>query len=147
MKRSVIIGLVVASVVVNANTQVIQPVDPEKQADVDGEAVSLPNVQFETLSQGSADFSVLALPASQPAQAADVQKKSVDLNSMSLTTLAPPMLSHTNNVFPTVGASGEKFETKELSTTTSKAPITNRQIRAFTPSGTEELKEQLNKPR
>jgi hypothetical protein len=145
MKRSFILGLVTASVALSAVAQVFRPVDPSKQTEVKGKTVTLPNVNFQTLPQGSRSFSILSLPGNQPAQADDVQNKSVDLNAVSLPTITAPTLSQTNIAFPTVvGASGKNLDTKDLPS--AMAPITNRQIRAFAPGGEEELKKQLNEP-
>ena len=142
MKRGLILGLITASVTLSTVAQVFRPVDPSKQAEVNGKTVTLPSVNFQTLPQGSRSFSILSLPGNQPAQADDVQNKSVDLNVVSLPTITAPTLSKTNIVFSDVA--GKKLDTKDLSTAI--APITNRQIRAFAPGGEEELKKQLNTP-
>jgi hypothetical protein len=144
MKRSLILSLIAASVTLNAVAQVFRPVDPTKQADVNNKTATLPDVHFQTLPQGSRSFSILSLPGNQPAQATDVQNKSVDLNVVSLPTITAPTLTRTNMVFPDVAATDKKLGTKDLPT--SIAPITNRQIRAFAPGGEEELKKQLNEP-
>ncbi|HUK81332.1 MAG TPA: hypothetical protein VLZ12_01745 [Verrucomicrobiae bacterium] len=143
MKRSFIFGLVAAGVTLNVVAQVFRPVDPTKQADVGTKTVTLPNVNFQTLPQGSRSFSILALPNTQP-QSSDVQNKSVDINTVGWPTITTPTLSRTNLVYPDVAGTEKTREIKDLPTAV--APITNRQIRAFTPAGEEELKKQLNEP-
>jgi hypothetical protein len=142
MKHSLILGLIAASVTLQAVAQVFRPVDPTKQADVNNKTVTLPGVNFQTLPQGSRSFSTLTLPVNRPTQATDVQNRSVNLNTVSLPMITAPTLTRTNITFSDVAGTGKKLGTNDLPT--SIAPITNRQIRAFTPAGEEELKKQLN---
>ena len=144
MKRSFILGLAAVSVALNVMAQVFRPVDTSKQADVNGKFVALPTVSFQTLPQGSQSFSILSLPGNQPAQASDVQNKSVDLNAVSLPTITAPTLSQTNVSLSDVASKDWTQATNALPPQV--APITNRVIRAFTPAGEEELKKQLNTP-
>jgi hypothetical protein len=69
----------------------------------------------------------------------------VDLKSIEMSTVSEPVLPQVN--FSAKRAAVDKVNdqgARQLDQTKQKAPITSREIRAFTPGGEQELKKQLN---
>jgi hypothetical protein len=129
--------------------QVLKPVDINKQADVGGKNVNYSDLQFDSVSQPAHD-----LPSKSPLSKGDLKLQDadgkdyvVDLKMLDMPTVSTPVLQKAN--FTAKRAAVDKqndLAKKQVPQTTQKASITNREIRAFTPSGEEELKKQLNEP-
>jgi hypothetical protein len=72
----------------------------------------------------------------------------VDLESVEFSTISTPILPQANFTAKRAAA-GDKLSDenqKQLAHSKQKAPVTERQIRPFTPGGMEELKKQLATP-
>jgi hypothetical protein len=127
-------------------TNPLTPIDRTKQADVSGKNVSYGDMPFDTISQPSRD-----VPRS-PLTKGDLKLQGVDLNNMDLSTrdmstVSLPVLPKANFTAKRATVDKQNDQTrKQVDHTTRKAPITDRQIRPFTPAGEEELKRQLNEP-
>jgi hypothetical protein len=127
--------------------QNVNPIDYTKQADVNKKTLTLGDVPFNTISQPTRD-----LPNRSPIAKGDLKLSGVDLKDMDLKTLemnsvSTPVLPKTN--FTGKRAAADKpndLTKKQVDQTKQVAPITDRQIRPFTPGGEEELKKQLNDP-
>jgi hypothetical protein len=148
--RPALLALALAGIVSPlVNAQVLKPIDINKQADVGGKNVSFSDLQFDSVSQPAHD-----LPGKSPLskgnlklQDADGNNHVVDLKMLDMPTVSTPVLQKTN--FTAKRAAVDKqsdLAEKQVSQTTQKASITNREIRAFAPSGEAELKKQLNEP-
>jgi hypothetical protein len=122
------------------------PIDRTKQADVNGMNVSYSDVPLDTISQPSRD-----VPGS-PLTKGDLKPQSVDLHNVDfstrdMSTITLPVLPKANFTAKRATADKQNDQTsKQVDHTTRKAPISDRQIRPFTPGGEEELKKQLNQP-
>ncbi len=122
------------------------PVDRTKLADVNGKTVSYSNVPFDTISQPTRD-----VPGSPLTKGVlkfqGVDLNNVDLSTRDMSTVSLPVLPKANFTAKRATADKQNDQTsKQVDHTTRKAPITDRQIRPFTPAGEEELKKQLNEP-
>jgi hypothetical protein len=132
-----------------ASAQVLKPIDLSKQADVGGKNVNFSDLHFDSVSEPTHD-----LPATSPLskgdlklQDADGKDHIVDLKMLDMPTVSTPTLTKAN--FTAKRAAVDKqvdLVSQQVPQTTQKAAITNRVIRAFTPSGEEELKKQLREP-
>ena len=131
------------------DAQVFKPIDRTKQADVSDKTVNFADVPVDTVSPPARD-----LPRKSPLskgdlklQDADVTTKGVDLKSLEMPAVPTEVVPKANVTTKRATVDGKKYEIKkDLDQTSQKAPITDRQIRAFTPAGEEELKKQLNNP-
>ena len=129
-----------------AGAQIIKPIDYKKQADVNNKSVNYGDLQFDTISQPTRD-----IPKS-PITKGDVKLQGVDLNQMDLKMLdmsTVPTADLPKENFKAKRAVADKMNDqsgKQLDQTKQKAPITERQIRAFAPGGDEQLKKQLSAP-
>jgi hypothetical protein len=129
-----------------ARSNLLSPIDHTKQADINDKNLSYGDVSFDTISQPTRDE-----PPS-PLIKGNVKLQGIDLNNVDLgtrdmSTVFLPILPKAN--FTAKRATVDKQNApagKQLDHATRKAPITNRQIRPFTPAGEEELKRQLNEP-
>jgi hypothetical protein len=124
------------------------PIDYTKQADVNKKNVMYGDLPFNTISQHTRE-----LPNGSPIAKGDlklsgVDLKDVDLKSVEMNSVSTPVLPKAN--FTAKRAAADKpndLTKKQVDQTKQVAPITDRQIRPFTPVGEEELKKQLNDPR
>ena len=129
-----------------ADAQIIKPIDYRKQADVDNKTANFSDLQFGTVSQPTRDVS------KAPITQGDLKLQGVDLNQMDLkmvdTSVVPTAVLPKAN-FTAKRATADKMNDqsdKQLDQTKQKAPISERQIRAFAPGGEEALKKQLSEP-
>jgi len=132
-----------------AGAQVLKPIDINKQADVGGKSVDFSVLHFDSISQPTHDLSGKSALSKDDLKLQDADGKDhmVDLKMLDMTTVSTPALSKAN--FTAKRAVVDKqsdLSQKQVPETTQKAPITDRQIRAFTPSGEQELKKQLSSP-
>jgi len=129
-----------------ANAQLIKPIDYKKQADVNDKNLNYGDLHFDTVSQPTRD-----MPKS-PITKGDMKLQGADLNQMDLKMLdmsaIPTADLHKANCTAKRAAADKMNDqsAKQLDQTKQKAPITERQIRAFVPGGEEQLKKQLNEP-
>ena len=131
------------------DAQVFKPIDRTKQADVNNQTVNFSDVQLGTVSPAARD-----LPRKSPLskgdlklQDADVKDKGLDFKTLDMSTVPMAVLPKVNFTPKHAAIDSKNCESKkDLDQTKQKAPITDRQIRAFTPAGEEELKKQLNNP-
>jgi len=125
--------------------QITNPLDYNKRADVNGK-----NVTFSDRHYGTVSYPTRAGSTTSPLSKGDLQLQRVELNevntkSVEMSTLSEPVLPQVN--FSAKRAAVDKVNDqsgRQLDQTKQKPPITNRQIRPFTPAGEEELKKQLN---
>jgi hypothetical protein len=144
MKRCLIFTVLAGSVALSTSSQVLRPIDPSKRADdINNKNLTLPSVDFQALPQNSRKLSISPLSNKQP-QLNDAQTKQVEFKSVEFSTVCALTLSKTNVTPRTADVTDKVHETKDVPST--KAPITDRQIRPLTPKGEEELKKQLNQP-
>ena len=125
-----------------ADAQLIKPIDHKKEADVNNKNLNYGDLHFDTISQPTRD-----IPKS-PITKGDVKLQGVDLNQMDLKMLdmsVVPTADLPKANFKAKRAAVDKMNdqsAKQLDQTKQKAPITERQIRAFVPGGEEELKKE-----
>jgi len=144
MKRVILSGLLVAVFSISAVAQVLKPIDRRKQADVNNKSVNLPNVNLNTQSEPTRGLPSLPLSNVQP-HLKDVKIKHVGLNTLDLSAVTMKTLPQQNFTAKRAVVSDRMH--REAVVTTGNAPIKDRQIRAFTPAGEEELKKQFNTAR
>jgi hypothetical protein len=155
MKRGLILLAVILAALLSPKIeaqildQVIKPLDRSKQADVNEKTLSFGDVPMNTLSQPLKD-----LPGS-PLSKGDLKleqldQKKAEFNTlpMNMNTVPTPSLPQAN--FNTQSAAADvpsdKTTKQAEEVKKKKTPITERQIKPFTPAGEEELKHQLNDP-
>ena len=126
----------------------LKPLDVNKQADVGGKNVNFDDVRFDTISQGTRELPKSPLSKSDlKLENADLRDKHADFKMLEMSTISKPVLPKAN--FTAKRAVVDKVNDeaqKQVDQTKQVAPITSRQIRAFTPAGEEELKNQLKDP-
>ncbi len=128
------------------NAQLLKPIDPNKQADINGKSVSPGEVKFNTLSLPLRDTPNAELSKGNlKLQDADT-KNVTDLKSLEFSTVETHVVPKANFTAKRIAAKSSDANNKKLDDAKKKAPITGRQIRPFTPGGEEELKKQLNEP-
>ncbi len=121
-----------------------QPVDQTKQADVNQKTLSFGEVPLNTLSQPTKDL------AGSPLTKGDLKlqqldQKKAEFNTLPMPTVSEPLLPQANFTAKKAVADFPNDKTaKQAEETAKKAPVTDRQIKPFTPAGEEELKHQLN---
>jgi hypothetical protein len=137
------LALVLAS---RLDAQILKPVDPNKKADVGDKSVKFGDAQLGTVSQPTAD-----LPNAELSKGVLKLQNADTKNVTGLKMLEHPMVE--THVVPQANFTAKRIVTpsneandKSLNDAKKKAPVTDRQIRPFTPSGEEELKKQLNEP-
>ena len=154
MKRGLILLVVIPAVFVSSKLkaqildQVTQPLDRSKQADVNQKTLSFGDVPMNTLSQP-----MRVLPGS-PLSKGDLKleqldQKKAEFNTtpMNMNTVPTPSLPQANFNTQSAAADVPSDKTgKQAEEAKKKTPITERQIKPFTPAGEEELKHQLNDP-
>ena len=141
MKRFILSGLLALSLVASAGAQFIKPVDYRKEADVDGKSATLPTLNLNTKSEPSHTFSVLPISDKQP-ELKQLRQNQLDLSDVDLSFINTRVLPQQNFTAKRAVVSDQLLDQPFV--TTAKAPITGRQIKAYTPQGTEELKKQLS---
>jgi len=127
--------------------QAKKPLDYTKQADVNSKTVTYGDLHFDTISQPTRPGSTTS-----PLSKGDLQLQRLDLNEIShksvdLSTISEPTVPRVN--YTAKRAAADKVNdlaSRQLDQSKQKAPITDRQIHAFTPGGQEELKKQLDSP-
>jgi hypothetical protein len=126
----------------------LKPIDVNKQADVGSKNVNFDDVRFDTISQGTRELSKAPLSkGSLKLKNADVRDKHADFELLEMPAVSMPVLPKAN--FTAKRAVVDKVNDeaqKQVDQTKQVAPITSRTIRAFTPAGEEELKNQLRDP-
>ena len=133
--------------------QIVKPIDVTKQADVTGKTVNFGNVQFDTLSQPMRDLSGSSLSKGDvkfqdvDQKKQDVKQKKMDFKTVDMSTVSKPTLPMANFTSKRAEVDMSNVETKkQVDQTKKQAQINERQIPAFTPTGEEDLKHQLNEP-
>ena len=125
--------------------QILKPLDPAKMADVSGKSVKPGDAQFKTLSQPMRD-----LPDSSLSKGdltfPDIDNKNVKLKSVQFSTVSKPVLPKANFTAKRIADKWSNESGKQLDHARRKAPINERQIRAFATGGEDELKKQFNEP-
>jgi hypothetical protein len=127
--------------------QITKPLDYNKQADVSGKSVTFGDLHYGTISQPTRIGSTPSPLSKGDLQLQRMELNEVNLKSIEEPTVSQPVLPQAN--FTAKRAVADKVNdraTRQLDQTKQKAPITDRQIRPFTPAGEEELKKQLNSP-
>jgi hypothetical protein len=125
-----------------ARAQLAKPIDPTKKADVGGKSVNPGEVRFNTLSQPTRDLPNSALTKGD-LKFQDVDTKGVELNSLQFSSVATSVIPKANFTAKRIADKTSDESDKRLDHVKKKAPINERQIRAFTPAGEEELKKQF----
>ena len=127
-----------------AVAQVLRPIDPAKNADdINNKSVTLPDVNLSTLPQPSRKLQQ-ATESGKQFQYEQVHTKWVELGTLGHPNVETKALPQTN--FTAKRAAGTDKAQRFKDVKLGKAPITDRQIKAFQPGGEEELKKQLNEP-
>ena len=128
------------------NAQILRPIDPNKKADVGDKSVKFGDAQLNTVSQPMADLPNAELSKGDlKLQNADT-KSVTDLKVLEHPSVETHVLPQANFTAKRIATKSSDANDKKLDDAKKKAPITERQIRPFTPGGEEELKKQLNEP-
>lgn len=146
MKRLYLFGLCGVLVVIVARptpAQLVNQIDPTKQADVNGKIISPGTLNLKSVAQPTVNFS--QSPRSDERQSfSQVELKGISLQQLQLAPYSTEFVPQQN--FAAKRASITEKPRDEKTVPLTKAPIKDRQIRPFTPAGEEELKKQLNEP-
>jgi hypothetical protein len=145
MKHSILRLLVVATFCMgDVHAQVLRPIDPNKRAsEVENKSVQFGNVHLETLTHGTRDIKI-APGSGKNASFKNVNLSDVDLKTLSFSDLPMKTLPRQNFMAKRAVLPDKAPPQEQLGLSRTKAPITKREIRAFTPEGEEELKRQLH---
>ena len=128
------------------NAQLLKPIDPNQKAGIGDKSVKFGDAQLNTISQPTADLPNAELSKGDlKLQDADT-KNVTDLKSLDYSTVETHVLPQANFTAKRIAIKSNEANDKKLDDTKKKAPINQRQIRPFTPSGEQELKKQLNEP-
>ena len=144
-KLSLLAAVLTALLSPLARAQLGKPIDPTKKADVGEKSVNFGEARFNTLSQPTRDLSNAALTKGN-LKFQDVDTKGVELNSLQFSSVATPVLPKANFTAKHIAYKTSDESDKRLDHVKKKAPINQRQIRAFAPGGEDELKKQFNDP-
>jgi exopolysaccharide biosynthesis protein len=132
--------------------QIVKPIDPTKQADVSGKTVSFGDVQFDTLSQPARNFTDSSISKGTvkfqdvDQRKSDIHRQKMDFRTLDMSRVSEPTMTKANFTAKRAAVDMSSEPGKQVEQTKKKAPISQRQIRPFTPSGEEDLKHQLNEP-
>jgi len=128
------------------NAQVLKPIDPNKKADVSDKTVTFGDAQLSTIAQPTADLPNAELPKGDlKLQNADT-KDVTDMKLLEYPWFETHVVPKANFTAKRIAIKSNEADNKNLNYVEKQAPITNRQIRPFTPGGEQELKQQLRKP-
>jgi uncharacterized lipoprotein YbaY len=143
MKRLTVLmaSAMLAGVIQTRAADFLRPVDPSRQADINGKNASLGDLNLDSVSQPTR-----STPMS-PISGKAYNVKDVTLTERSLKTVrfnTVPLADAPSRNFAAKRAQADTNVRREREVTKSEAKVRDRQIRAFTPGGEQELKEQLN---
>jgi hypothetical protein len=138
-----ICGVVVATMAVGADAQLLRRVDPNKEADLGNPNITAPTLNLETLPQPGRSLPPSALSGRERALN-EVRFHDVTLGEARFHDV-PTQRVPTQNFTSRRAAVSEQFRSQRQ-VSHGAAPIPDRQIRPFMPGGEEELKEQLKIP-
>lgn len=141
MKRVILFGLIGAALAADAGAQFIKPIDYRKVADIDTKSATLPTLNPNTQTEPSRTWSILPLSDKQP-ETKQLQQNQLDMNGVDFPFISTRVLPQQNFTAKRAVVSDQLLDQPFIKT--DKAPITSRQIKAYTPQGTEELKKQLS---
>ena len=134
-------GLGVAVATATATARVFEAADPTKQADISNQIINPKNLDMKTLS------SPVRSSTAAPLTKGDLKMKGTDMKNLELKTLdlsSVPMSTLPQQNFEAKrAAAGDKMR-DEKQVKTQSAKIKDRQIRAFTPAGEAEMKDQFH---
>ena len=129
-----------------ARGQILKPIDTRQSAEVGQKNVNFGDVPLQLLKQPNRPLADSPLSKGnlqfQGVETQNLELQSLELNGVSTETLPQPAVK--NERAPGTDSISDVTHKK---VTDKSAPINDRQIRAFTPGGEEELKKQLNEPR
>ncbi len=127
--------------------QATKPLDYTKQADVNGKTVTYGDLHYGTISQPTRAGSTTSPLSKGDLQLQRLELNEIDHKSVDLSTISEPTVPRVNYTAKRAAVDKVNDESnRQLDQSKQKAPITDRQIRAFAPGGQEELKKQLNSP-
>jgi hypothetical protein len=141
MKRVILFGLIGVALAASARAQLIKPIDYRKEADIDTKSANLPALNLHTQTEPSRTLSVLPFSNKQP-ELKQLQQNQLDLNGVDFSFINACVLPQQNFTAKRAVISDQLLDQPFI--TIPRAPITSRQIKAYTPQGTEELKKQLS---
>jgi hypothetical protein len=141
MKRVILFGLIGVALAANAWAQLVKPIDYSKIADIDTKSATLPTLNLNSQTEPSRTLSVLPMSDKQP-ELKQLQQNQLDLNNVDFSFINSRVLPQQNFTAKRAVVSDQLLDQPFIKT--DKAPITSRQIKAYTPQGTEELKKQLS---
>ena len=144
MKRLILSGLVVVAFSLGAApAQVLRPINPNQRAsDIENKNVQFGNVHLETLTHGTRATKI-APGLGKNASFKNVNLSHVDLKMLSFSDLPMKTLPRQNFMAKRAVLPDKVPPQEQLGLIRTKAPITKREIRAFTPAGEQELRKQL----
>lgn len=142
MKRVIVVGgLIVAAFAAKTHAQLLEPIDFSKQADIDKQSAALPTLDLNTRVEPIRGLSLSPLSGKEP-NLKWFQTHQVDLNTTEFSIIHLRTMPQQNFTAQRSVVSDQMLVEPFVSTDT--APISDRQIKAYTPTGTEELKKQLS---
>ena len=144
MNHGLLFCLLAMSLTASARAQLARPIDPNRQADVNGKIISPGNLNLRNIAQPTVNFS--RSPRSDERQSfSQIELKNVDLQQLQLSGYSTQIVPQQNFAAKRAAIAEKTRDEKQFPVT--KAPIKDRQIAPLTPTGEEELKKQLNEPR
>jgi hypothetical protein len=149
MRRQFFIGALSAGILASAVADVFTPIDARKQADVNGKTVEMPAVNFPTVPQPVRRQPLAPVSGRLATPAGTIETKSVEMPVVQFSTVETKTISHSNFRPKRAQREDATIDAPTVTTPvvgTSRAPVTDRVIRANTPAGEQELKDQFHKP-
>jgi len=132
-----------AGLLTGARAAVLTQIDPHKLADVTGQTVDLPTVQFDSVPQQFRTMPVAPVSGKTVDRHQTVATKNVELNTLDFPLVPSKTVPLTN--FAAKRATLEQPPIETGTATTDNAKINSRVIRPLTPAGQQDLKDQINK--
>ena len=147
--RPLLYSIFLAGLLTSTYAGVLTQIDPNKQADITGQTVTFPIVQFDSVPQKFRTMPVAPISGKMANHSQTVATKNADINTLDFpTVLSKKTLPMTNFTAKRASLDELPVETETVTTgdvKTDKAKINSRVIRPFTPAGHQELKDQINK--
>lgn len=143
LRRPLLAALCLAGLLTSVSAGVFTPIDPHKQADVTGQTVDLPTLQFDSVAQPYRTLPGATVTGQTVDRSHTVATKNVELNTLDFARVPTKTVPLTN--FTTKRAPLDQPPIETGTTPTDSAKINSRTIRPLTPTGHQELKDQINK--
>ena len=147
MHRSLIFIYLLAGTLASAD--VFQRIDVNKQADVNGQTVNLPVLNFDSLPQTSRTLPIAPQSDRRTEPGKTIETSTVNLETLAFPTLDMQTVPKSNYKAKRAVVSGAPVTAPRIDPSATvpaeRAKVNERVIRPLTPAGEQELKDQFHK--